>query len=150
MEKLSSLKDRFREFLDYYNLSPDKLEKKIGGSRGTYFAIQNGKSKPDYSTLENILASFPDISAEWLFRGMGPMLKDEILGKDEAEQLKAENKAIKAMYRDELLGKTKAAHKCPGVANAKYPDQGIVKTDKGFRFFLTPVRSLNASYVSIP
>lgn len=109
------LKDRFKKFLDHYNLSPDTLSKKIGGSRGTYFSIQNGKSKPDYNTTENILSSFPELSAEWWFRGSGPMLKGDIVSAEDAEALIAENKAIKALYRAELQGKTKGASNHPQV-----------------------------------
>lgn len=122
---MSDLKDRFKKFLDHYSLSPDSLSKKIGGSRGTYFSIQNGKSKPDFSTSENILNSFPEISAEWWFRGKGPMLTSDILSKEEAEELRAENKVIlnlyeKASARIALMGKTEGANISPDFVIKKH------------------------------
>ena len=115
METKSILKDRFKAFLDFYNLSPDLLSKKIGGSRGTYFNIQNGSSSPDYKTLENILNNFPDISAEWLFRGQGSMLKDDLLTREESEAIRAESRAIKSLYKAELQGKDSGVSSHPQV-----------------------------------
>lgn len=113
MEKESTLKDRFSALLDHYNISVKELTEKIGGSKATYFNIKNGSSQPDFKTFTAILEGFPDLSAEWFTRGEGPMLKSEIISKEEAEAIIAENKAIKAMYRAELLGKDKGANFCP-------------------------------------
>lgn len=109
MEKESILKDRMRSLLDHYGIGVKELVEKIGGSRATYFNILNGTSQPDFKTTAAILNGFPDMSAEWFTRGLGPMLRTDILSREEAESLIAENKAIKAMYRAELMGKHKGA-----------------------------------------
>ncbi|SKB51959.1 hypothetical protein [Dyadobacter psychrophilus] len=53
------------------------------------------------------------MSAEWWMRGEGPMLKTSVLSKEEADSIIAENKAIKALCRAELMGKPKGAILCP-------------------------------------
>jgi transcriptional regulator with XRE-family HTH domain len=126
MEKESILKDRLRSLLDYYGIGVKELVEKIGGSRATYFNILNGSSQPDFKTTMAILNGFPEMSAEWWTRGAGPMLKTDILSKEEAESILAENRAIKAMYRAELLGKDKGA-------TLNSPEETIKKTDKIFR-----------------
>jgi transcriptional regulator with XRE-family HTH domain len=104
-----NLSDRLREVVDHYGLTVNELASKIGGSRMKFYNLMKGASKPDFGTTEAILNNFPDISAEWLMRGDGPMLKKEIVSQEEVNAIIAENKAIKAMYRAELLGKSKGA-----------------------------------------
>lgn len=37
----------------------------------------NGDNSPSVEVVSNILSTYPDLSAEWLMRGVGPMLKSE-------------------------------------------------------------------------
>jgi len=47
---------------------------KIGVAQTSFNAILNG-AEPKFSTLSKLLNALPDISAEWLMRGEGTMLK---------------------------------------------------------------------------
>jgi len=112
--------DRLGDLLKVYGLNASSLSSEVGGTTAKYYKLLNGKSKPDFETIYAILNRFPDISAEWFMRGEGPMKKSDLISKEEAESLIAENKAVKQMYRDEVLklalpGKTKGVSNHPQV-----------------------------------
>lgn len=70
--------DRISALLQHYGLSAYSLAAKLGyeGPQKLYKLVQN-KSKPGYETLMDILNQFPELRAEWLMRGEGPMVRDE-------------------------------------------------------------------------
>lgn len=70
--------DRISALLQHYGLSAYSLAAKLGyeGPQKLYKLVQN-KSKPGYETLMDILNRFPELRAEWLMRGEGPMVRDE-------------------------------------------------------------------------
>lgn len=70
--------DRISALLQHYGLSAYSLAAKLGyeGPQKLYKLVQN-KSKPGYETLMDILNQFPELSAEWLMRGEGPMVHGE-------------------------------------------------------------------------
>ena len=61
--------------MKHYGLSAYQLAKNLGyeGPQKLYKLVQN-KSKPGYETLMDILDKYPELRAEWLMRGMAPML----------------------------------------------------------------------------
>lgn len=61
-----------RKFLNFK--SGRSFAEQIGISSTTFNDIEKG-SKPNYSTLEKIMRTFPDISAEWLLTGKGDIFK---------------------------------------------------------------------------
>lgn len=63
-----------RKFLNFK--SGRSFAEQIGISSTTFNDIERG-SKPNYSTLEKIMRTFPNISAEWLLTGEGDILKQE-------------------------------------------------------------------------
>jgi cytochrome c556 len=44
---------------------------------GTMGNILRGERGPSVEVIQKFLAAFPEVSAEWLMRGVGNMLKDE-------------------------------------------------------------------------
>lgn len=109
------LAGRLSELLRVYGMSVNALAAEVGGTTAKYYKLLNGKSKPDFETIYAILDRFPEISAEWFMRNEGPMKKGDILSKEDAEILIAENRAVKAMYRQELLGKAKGTSSHPQI-----------------------------------
>jgi hypothetical protein len=66
--------DRLQEFLDYLQLNTHQFAKELGYERSEkIYGILHKKFKPSYDTLMDILLRFPELSAEWLFRGEGEM-----------------------------------------------------------------------------
>lgn len=107
--------DRITDLMKVYGLTVNSFASKIGGSTAKYYKLINGKSRPDFETLFSVLDKFPDVSAEWLLRGEGPMRKEDLVSKDEAFELKAENKALQNLLIKSAssMGKTKGASNHP-------------------------------------
>lgn len=77
------------ERMETINQRISKLVKRVGkqvrfaeacGIRASTLNMIVGKAKvtPDTATIEKILATYPDVSREWLMSGSGPMLKTAI------------------------------------------------------------------------
>lgn len=64
--------------LQIYDINVSEFARKIGASRGVIaHAITNG-TDIQAKWLFAIAEAYPDISAEWLLRGEGPMLRESI------------------------------------------------------------------------
>lgn len=68
------LYERIIEIADYYGITPTKLEREIGASKGviTKTAAKGGAISSEW--LIRLAEYFPLMSAEWLLRGEGDML----------------------------------------------------------------------------
>lgn len=103
MNKKSNFSERINKLISYYDITANELARRVGGSRTKVYNAINGKASPGFETIEAILNSFSDVSAEWLVRGDGAMMKSDMVDKSEIETLLAENNAVKKMYREELM-----------------------------------------------
>lgn len=126
--------ERFAELLKANSLSVNAFVAEIGGTTAKYYKLLNGKSKPDFDTIYAVLDRFPDVSAEWFMRGVGPMLKKDLLSAEEAEKILAENRTVKDLYREEmkrsaLMGKSEGAILCPDMTRVvrKKMSAGVMK-----------------------
>lgn len=88
-------------------LSKAAFAKTIGMDATTFWRQLKGEQALSAKLLEGVLKSFPDISAEWLLRGIGSMkvnqvdtiLKNEVPKTLEQESIwKAKYEAIKECY----------------------------------------------------
>lgn len=68
--------NRLKLILEHFSISQNAFANKVNINRAMVANYLNG-SQPTYETLSNILNAFPQISAEWLMRGEGPMIKDD-------------------------------------------------------------------------
>lgn len=69
--------ERLKEYIDFKGVSIASLEKAVGMSNGALRkTIQAGKGIGT-DKLEKILILYPDLSAEWLLRGEGEMLRSK-------------------------------------------------------------------------
>lgn len=67
--------ERISDVLQYYNVTPNELAKKIGISSANAYNYVNGRVKePPLSFIISFLEVFDEISAEWLLRGNGPII----------------------------------------------------------------------------
>lgn len=71
----SIISQRVRAIAEKYNLSITALSKRIGIAQQTLNRQITGENAMSYYTIEAILGCFPEISAEWLLRGDGEMIK---------------------------------------------------------------------------
>ena len=71
----NAINQRIRELLDKYNLSVTSLAKKLGMSQPTLNRQLTGENSLSLETINAILYCYNEISAEWLLRGEGEMIK---------------------------------------------------------------------------
>ena len=69
--------NRIAKLIESTGLNPTSFAAKIGVQQMTLWGQLNGRRKLSLDTVEAILDTFPDISAEWLMRGTGSMKGDE-------------------------------------------------------------------------
>ena len=69
--------ERLKEYIDSKGISIASLEKTTGMSNSSFRkALQSGNGIGT-DKLEKILTLYPDLSAEWLLRGRGSMIRSE-------------------------------------------------------------------------
>lgn len=88
------LKQRMQCILKDRGVSVTSLAKTFGASQKTLNEQINGEIRVSFATLQIMLSNFPDLSAEWLLRGEGEMLKTDTtpLPSAEDEQMISEDK----------------------------------------------------------
>lgn len=75
MATVSTMQERLNEVKYYYKLSGRGLASVLGLSPATITNYLGGVKAPSYEFIMALLNTYPDISAEWLLRGEGPMLR---------------------------------------------------------------------------
>lgn len=81
---MGTVKDRLQEYLDYKGITPYRMEKELGKTKGYWKNTKNPTS--EFITL--FVQKYNDISAEWLLRGKGGMLQPvEDNGGDDASHV---------------------------------------------------------------
>lgn len=91
--------NRIKQLQDVLGVSENELAQRLGMSQSTLNSYTLGKRKPSYDLAESILATFVDVSAEWLMRGEGSMYISDIptdSDTDEVLDLKAEITRLRA------------------------------------------------------
>ena len=74
-QKISPIKQRILQFADSLNISKRDFYTKIGVSRGTL----ESKTGITEDILAKFIATFPDVSIDWLMQGKGEMVKKNLL-----------------------------------------------------------------------
>ena len=69
--------NRISKLIESTGLNPTSFAAKIGVQQKTLWNQLNEKRKLSLETIEAIVENFPDVSAEWLLRGNGSMLKGQ-------------------------------------------------------------------------
>lgn len=82
----SSVLQRVKDIMDRYNISVTALSKKINVAQTTLNRQIQGEGIVSLATICSILDCFKDVSAEWLLRGEGTMIKGENEAKGESER----------------------------------------------------------------
>ena len=92
---MSTIIERFDSLKRYYNLSARGLADILGMRPATVINYCNGTQPPKLEFIDKLLATYPEVSAEWLVRGEGSMLRTEPV----------DLSAMKKKYETELLVK---------------------------------------------
>lgn len=68
---------RIAKYIDYKGITVKSVEQRLGMSNGSLGSqIKNGKSIGS-DKIENFLSQYTEVSAEWLTRGIGDMIRDD-------------------------------------------------------------------------
>ena len=73
----TTINQRIKMIVDESGKAVNSYASMIGVSQPTLKACVDGNNAPRFDTLQKILIANPMISAEWLMRGEGRMLKEE-------------------------------------------------------------------------
>lgn len=110
MSSVEDVSGRISKLIEFLNVGPNIFMSRVNVSRQTYHNLKTGRSKPDYKTIYAILSGFPEVSAEWLMRGDGSILKEEGPTKEEFEMIKKQSEVFEEKYFElkKQLGKPRA------------------------------------------
>jgi hypothetical protein len=71
---MSKILTRINQFAESQGLSIREIERSIGATNGVISGAIKNNREIGSDKLENFLQAFPNVSAEWLLRGVGEML----------------------------------------------------------------------------
>lgn len=69
------MKDRLKQIIDYYSITPYNFSQKIGVSEGAIRKVMAQNTTLRSDTLDKISQNFADINIDWLVTGRGEMLR---------------------------------------------------------------------------
>ena len=75
MEQTTTIGDRIADLMARKGVTAYQLAKELGYSGPQkFYKLVAGDAKPGFDSLSDLLNHYPDLSADWLMRGLGPML----------------------------------------------------------------------------
>ena len=69
-----SIQERLKQVFDALGITIYQIAKELGENPSKFYNILNGRAKPSYDTIMSLLACYPQISADYLIRGILPVL----------------------------------------------------------------------------
>lgn len=76
MENPTGVGERIKQILAHYQLNANQASQKLGHANASkVYKFLAGYFKPGYDSLVELLATWPEISGDWLLLGRGPMLR---------------------------------------------------------------------------
>ncbi|AQG82607.1 LexA family transcriptional regulator [Spirosoma montaniterrae] len=74
MATSTNIQDRLKQVFDALGITIYQIAKELGENPSKFYNILNGRAKPSYDTIMSLLACYPQISADYLIRGIEPVL----------------------------------------------------------------------------
>ena len=74
MDSPVTIQDRLKQVFDALGITIYQIAKELGENPSKFYNILNGRAKPSYDTIMSLLACYPQISADFLIRGVMPVL----------------------------------------------------------------------------
>lgn len=68
------IQDRLKQIFDALGITIYQIAKELGENPSKFYNILNGRAKPSYDTMMSLLTCYPQISADYLIRGIMPVL----------------------------------------------------------------------------
>lgn len=98
-----ALKDKIREIISAYKLSDRQFAIKIGVTQSVIGSMFQKGTEPSSKVIRNILAVFPEISADWFLRDSGDMLINKHDSSPDANNLRQAERIEKLIGTIETL-----------------------------------------------
>lgn len=73
----SSINQRIRKLIEFKGITDNQFAKTIGITQSVIASMFSRNTEPSSKVLVSILNAYADLSAEWLMRGEGSMIKGE-------------------------------------------------------------------------
>lgn len=73
----NSINQRIREFINSLGVNDNQFAKSIGITQSVIASMFSRNTEPSSKVIVSILNAYANLSAEWLMRGEGRMLKEE-------------------------------------------------------------------------
>lgn len=84
----ASVAARLSALLSHYEVTGYQAAQILGHSHASkLYKLLNGESRPSFESLVQILGQWPEVSADWLLMGRGPMLRPGTTSDDTAKAL---------------------------------------------------------------
>lgn len=112
----NAINQRIKMVLGFYSMSETQLAKTLGLSQPTVNRQIKGENQVSIEFVNSILYSFNDISAEWLMRGEGEMLKSKH-SSQLAEYNKSDMDLIRELREDKKMLQDYVSHLASSVEN---------------------------------
>jgi repressor LexA len=74
MDTSLTIQARLKQIFDALGITIYQIAKELGENPSKFYNILNGRAKPSYDTIMSLLACYPQISADFLIRGIAPVL----------------------------------------------------------------------------
>lgn len=87
---------RIQALKNFYGFSTRALAMKCGMNQPTVDRMLKGINAININFITSLLSAFPELSAEWLLRGEGEMLKSDVSSK-EAERIVKLNNVVESL-----------------------------------------------------
>lgn len=75
-ENDSTIQDRLKQVFDALGITIYQIAKDLDENSSKFYNILSGRAKPSYDTIIGILSHYPQIRADFLLRGEGPILNE--------------------------------------------------------------------------
>ena len=76
IEAVETIQGRLKQVFDGLGLTIYQIAKDLGENPSKFYNILSGRAKPSYDTIMSLLACYPQIRADYLLRGILPVLGD--------------------------------------------------------------------------
>ncbi len=90
---VESIQQRLKDIFEALEITIYQAAKDLGENSSKFYNILSGRAKPSYDTLLNLLAQYPQVRADFLLRGIRPVLDTEA---DRSSRLVPEDELVYA------------------------------------------------------
>lgn len=106
--------DRIKQIMEMCDSTPAQFATELGINRSNLTHVFSGRNQPSLDLTRKILETFPEIKAEWLIMGTGPMTR--------SDELKMNKEQVEESETNQLL--------TPVSTNKKETAKSVEKNDE--------------------